>query len=73
MQLFEILSEDCCAADLTGKNKAQILEELGRLASKNPVLSKYSPKELTAKLQERENLGSTGFADGVAIPHYTSA
>jgi hypothetical protein len=55
MQLFEILSEDCCAADLTGKNKDTDLEELGRLASKNPVLSKYSPTELTAKLQEREN------------------
>ena len=69
MQLFEILSEDCCSADLTGKNKTQILEELGRLAAKNPILSKYSPTELTAKLQEREELGSTGFADGIAIPH----
>jgi PTS system nitrogen regulatory IIA component len=57
------------AQTLPVKIRHKYLEELGRLAAKNPILSKYSPTELTAKLQEREELGSTGFADGIAIPH----
>lgn len=69
MEFFDILSPDCCRADMTAKNKDQVLEELGKLVSRNPHLSKLSPKDITAALAKREEQGSTGFGDGIAIPH----
>ena len=66
MQLSEFLDFDAIKSGLPGGNKRSLLQQLAQLAAQRlgvdaaPVL---------ASLSERERLGSTGFGQGVAIPH----
>ncbi len=50
-------------------NKDELLEELASHAAKTEPLSKFKEKKLYELLKQREELGSTGFGDGIAIPH----
>ncbi len=71
MKLTEILKKDFIIADLKGKDKESILEELtGFLKDRQAVEDKDA---LHAALVEREKLGSTGIGENVAIPHAKSA
>ncbi len=51
------------------KNRADLLYEIAQLAKKSPLLSKHSTDEVYTALLARENIGSTGFENGIAIPH----
>ncbi len=67
MKLTDILSPDQVVADLAGRGKRAVMEELCR-----PLLAKQPGMELPALMEvlvEREKLGSTGIGDGIAIPH----
>ena len=67
MKLTDILSPDQVVADLAGRGKRAVMEELCR-----PLLAKHPNIELSALMEvlvEREKLGSTGIGDGIAIPH----
>lgn len=55
--------------DANPKDKTEVLQTLAEHASKTEVLKKYKAKELVKKLEQREALGSTGFGEGLAIPH----
>ena len=67
MQLSEYLDHDLFIYDLKGQDKSEVLHEmLKRLQEKNQELDL---KKAHSILLERENLGSTGIGDGVAIPH----
>ena len=67
MKISELINEDLIIAELNGKSKKQILEELVNLlaAQKQGIDS----DELLKVLIEREKLGSTGIGSGIAIPH----
>ncbi|MCB2226383.1 MAG: PTS sugar transporter subunit IIA [Desulfarculaceae bacterium] len=67
MKLTDILSPDQVVADLAGRGKRAVMEELCR-----PLLAQHPEIELGALMEvlvEREKLGSTGIGDGIAIPH----
>jgi nitrogen PTS system EIIA component len=67
VKLTAILSPDQVLADLQGRTKRDVMEELCQNLSRHrPGLD---PRELMEVLAERERLGSTGIGDGVAIPH----
>jgi PTS system nitrogen regulatory IIA component len=67
MKISEILSSDLVIANLKGRTKPEILQELaGALAARYPSIQK---DELAAVLAERERLGSTAIGDGISIPH----
>jgi nitrogen PTS system EIIA component len=67
MKLSEILDEKNIIPDLRARDKKGALEELaGTVVSTRQSLDKGS---LVKVLLEREQLGSTGIGDGVAIPH----
>jgi PTS system nitrogen regulatory IIA component len=67
MHLTELLSPDSIIAELKGRDKPAVLEELASvLVSKSPGLDL---EDLVNVLLEREKLGSTGIGDGIAIPH----
>ncbi len=67
MQLIDYLDQDLIKPDLFAQNKSEVLNELiSPLASKYPGLDH---DKIYRILMERENLGSTGIGDGVAIPH----
>ena len=66
MQLSEFLDFDAIKTAFPGGNKRSLLQQLANLAGQRLGLD--SAVILTS-LAERERLGSTGFGQGVAIPH----
>src|SRR5205809_7706553 len=66
MQLAEFLDCDAIKTSLPGGNKRSLLQQLANLAGQRLGVD---PAAVVAALNEREQLGSTGFGQGVAIPH----
>jgi PTS system nitrogen regulatory IIA component len=67
MKITDILSEAGVIPDLKGQNKDEVLRELAvHLAEVHPGIN---AERLLEVLWERERLGSTAIADGIAIPH----
>src|ERR1041384_7988719 len=66
MQLADFLDFDAIKTALPGGSKRALLQQLVNLAGQR--LSQ-DPANILASLNEREQLGSTGFGQGVAIPH----
>ena len=66
MQLAEFLDFDAIKTGLSGGSKRSLLQQLANLAGQRLGTD---PAAILASLSERERLGSTGFGQGVAIPH----
>jgi PTS system nitrogen regulatory IIA component len=66
MQLSDFLDTEAIKSALPGGNKRSVLKQLAELASQRVNVG---PSVVLASLNEREQLGSTGFGQGVAIPH----
>jgi PTS system nitrogen regulatory IIA component len=66
MQLADFLDYDAIKASLSGGNKRSLLQQLANVAGHRLGVE---PGLIHASLNEREQLGSTGFGQGVAIPH----
>jgi nitrogen PTS system EIIA component len=66
MQLADFLDFDAIKTSLPGGNKRSLLQQLANLAGQRLG---NDPAAIHASLVEREQLGSTGFGQGVAIPH----
>lgn len=66
MQLADFLDFDAIKTSFPSGNKRSLLQQLANLAGQR--LS-TGPAAIHASITEREQLGSTGFGNGVAIPH----
>ena len=66
MQLSEFLDFDAIKPSLSGGNKRALLQQLAQFAAARLGVN---ASEILASVTERERLGSTGFGQGVAIPH----
>jgi PTS system nitrogen regulatory IIA component len=66
MHLTDFLDFDAIKPGLPAGNKRSLLNQLASLASSRLGVP---AGEILATLNEREKLGSTGFGEGVAIPH----
>src|SRR5205085_1690481 len=66
MQLADFLDCDAIKTSLPGGNKRSLLQQLANLAGQRLGIDGAT---INAALSEREQLGSTGFGQGVAIPH----
>lgn len=67
MQISEIINKNNIIPELKAKDKKGVLEELAEvIADDDPSVDKGA---LVKVLVEREQLGTTGIGDGVAIPH----
>ena len=66
MQLAAFLDVDANRPALAAANKRALFHSLGQIAGPRLQLD---PAELALALSDREKLGSTGFGNGVAIPH----
>ena len=62
----EFLASDSVVADLGVANKKALFQSLANLAERSMRLD---AREVCDRLNERERLGTTGFGNGVAIPH----
>ena len=66
MQLSEFLDFDAIKTAFPGGNKRSLLQQLAHLAGQRLGLDSAA---ILSSLAERERLGSTGFGQGVALPH----
>ena len=67
MKLGDYLDKDLVLADLTAETKSEVLAEL--VSPLGDKVSGLDVEKARQVLIERENLGTTGIGDGVAIPH----
>jgi len=66
MQLHDFLDFESIRVGLSGGNKRKLLQQLGQMAG---ARLGFDPAAIVDTISERERLGSTGFGNGVAIPH----
>jgi nitrogen PTS system EIIA component len=69
MDLAEIVKLECCEIDFNAKDKDNALIKLADLLKKSDQLKNISEETIFKGLKEREEMGSTGFGKGIAIPH----
>lgn len=62
-----LYNENTVALELKGNTKEEVLREMTDLLYKDGVLT--NKEEFLAEIKKREESGSTGFGNGVAIPH----
>ena len=67
MKIDEILKKESVIADLVGKNKLEVIQEMTLCLKQNNLIIDH--QALFTTLMEREKLGSTGIGENVAIPH----
>ena len=66
MQIDHILTPERTFAGAQGGSKKRVLELIGKLVAQHTNLD---PDAIYENLIARERLGSTGFGNGIAIPH----
>ena len=66
MQLSEFLDFDAIKTSFPGGSKRSLLQQLAHLSGQRLGLDSAA---ILSSLAERERLGSTGFGQGVALPH----
>jgi PTS system nitrogen regulatory IIA component len=66
MHLSEFLDFDAISTRLSGGNKRSLLQQLAHMAAQRLGVDQAT---ILASVTEREQLGSTGLGQGVAIPH----
>ncbi len=69
MEQFNKILPDCIGINVKPSTKTEALKEIASLAIKNPILAGHSAEEVFTRLSAREDQGSTGFGNGIAIPH----
>lgn len=67
MRISSLLREEMVIPDLKAKDRDEVLREMVVFLKEKEVINNEA--ELFEKLVQRENLGSTGVGDGIAIPH----
>src|SRR6185295_12050081 len=67
MQILDFLTVDAIKMSLESKNKKDAIKELVELLIKSGKVK--DKKKMVQTLMEREELGSTGIGQGIAIPH----
>jgi PTS system nitrogen regulatory IIA component len=66
MQLADFLDFESIRVGLSAGNKRKLLQMLGAMAGSRLG---FEAEAIVETIAERERLGSTGFGNGVAIPH----
>jgi PTS system nitrogen regulatory IIA component len=66
MQIDHILTPQRTFAGVQGGSKKRMLELIGKMVAQH---SHLDPDNIYQNLIAREKLGSTGFGNGIAIPH----
>lgn len=69
MDISKMLREECIQIGAEAEDKLSILKNIAQLAKKSQALANVSEEILFKALKKREDLGTTGFENGIAIPH----
>ncbi len=69
MNLQEVLHTECIISGASIRDKQEAFRTIARVAIKCPSCAQVTENEIIEGLKAREALGSTGFGNGIAIPH----
>ncbi|MCF7794317.1 MAG: PTS sugar transporter subunit IIA [Candidatus Cloacimonetes bacterium] len=69
MSLSEIIKLESCTVDLQAKDKDDTLKQIAKLLRRSSELTAIDDTIIYKALKEREEMGSTGFSKGIAMPH----
>ncbi len=69
MDLYKYLRKELCEPDFRSRKKKSSIDELAAIIGRHPAIDGVSGNEIATALKKREELGSTGFGGGLAIPH----
>jgi len=69
MKLVDVLRKECVCVGATCRDKTDLLRKVAKTAMNSPILKEFTEQSVYDGLTTRESLGSTGFGDGIAIPH----
>lgn len=69
MNLLTILRSECVQAGSKAASRDEVLAAIAGLTKQSPVLANISEAAVLQALTDREELSTTGFGNGIAIPH----
>ena len=69
MNLSEIIKLESCQVDLAAKHKEEALRNISALLMRSITEANIDEEVLYQGFLQREELGSTGFSNGIAMPH----
>ncbi len=69
MSISSALDRNCIRIRTEADSKKEILKEIAQIVDESGKVPNYSAKQIYQALAEREEAGSTGFEEGVALPH----
>lgn len=69
MNLAEIIKLESCVIDMQAKSKDEALRKIAGLFKRSIENDKVDEEMIYHGLKDRETLGSTGFSNGIAMPH----
>ncbi|MCB5262198.1 MAG: PTS sugar transporter subunit IIA [Candidatus Cloacimonetes bacterium] len=69
MLLSEVIKLESCSIEFGAEDKDDALHKLAALFKRSRKFEEISEGEIYKALKDREALGSTGFARGIAMPH----
>lgn len=69
MRLADFLRDECILPEASFSDKDAVLHAVARLAGESPALADVDECDILKGLRIREELGTTGFGHGIAIPH----
>ena len=69
MNLIQVLRRECLQAGAEYTSQNDVLAAIARLAKQSQILSEIEESTILKGLTEREELSTTGFGNGIAIPH----
>ncbi len=69
MRVEELIHKSCVSIEEKITTKKAVLDRIATLAVKHPALADFDAKTINDLLTKREEVSSTGFQGGMAIPH----
>ena len=69
MNLISVLRNECIQTNAVCPSRNEVLASIAQLAKQSPLLNNIEEKTILEGLINREDLSTTGFGNGIAIPH----
>ncbi len=69
MNIQKQIADACVQTGVQPQNKDDALKRLAELVTTHPLGGKLQARDVFQKMLAREDIGSTGFGGGIAIPH----
>lgn len=69
MNLISVFRSECVQANADYTTRDEVLSSIAALAKQSPILANVDESTIREGLIAREDLSTTGFGNGIAIPH----